>query len=122
MVEEGIDGAARAGHAIEWPRHSSAHLLCGVPPPLYRGKHILGAVFAGPTSKTEGIADLRAAVRTLPKEAAIVIYRGCCPMTACPNIRPAYSALKALGFNNLRVLDLPTNFHTDWAIKGYPVS
>jgi hypothetical protein len=27
-----------------------------------------------------------------------------------------------LGFTNLRVLDLPTNFHTDWVLKGYPVA
>jgi hypothetical protein len=97
------------------------HVYCVAFPVLYRGKHILGAVFAGPASKTEGIADLRTAVRTLPKDAAIVIYCGCCPMKACPNIRPAYRTLKALGFSNLRVLDLPTNLHTDWTLKGYPV-
>jgi hypothetical protein len=42
-------------------------------------------------------------------------------MEKCPNLRPAYQALKKLGFTQIRVLDLPTNFHTDWAEKGYPV-
>ena len=26
-----------------------------------------------------------------------------------------------MGFNNLRVLVLPTNFATDWVGKGYPM-
>jgi hypothetical protein len=76
---------------------------------------------AGPANKPEGITALRAAVKTLPHNSEIVIYCGCCPMKDCPNIRPAYRALKEMGFNHLRVLNLPTNFHTDWAAKGYPV-
>jgi hypothetical protein len=79
-------------------------------------------MLAGPASKTEGIADLHPAVASLAKSSAIVIYCGCCPMKDCPNIRPAYRTLKELGFNNLRVLDLPTNFHTDWVLKGYSVA
>jgi hypothetical protein len=98
------------------------HVYCAGFPVLYRGKHIPGAVFAGPGSKTEGIISLRTAVRNLAKDAAIVIYRGCCAMKACPNIRPAYLTLKTLGFTNLRALDLPTNCHTDWALNGYPVA
>jgi hypothetical protein len=49
-----------------------------------------------------------------------VIYCGCCPMLKCPNIRPAYSTLKELGFTHIRVLSLPTNLHTDWVSKDYP--
>ena len=41
-------------------------------------------------------------------------------MVRCPNIRPAYRALKELGYTNVRVLDLATNFHDDWSGKGYP--
>jgi len=66
------------------------HICCVASPYFIGGKHIVGAVFDGPASKTEGIADLRTAVRTLSKDAAVVIYSGCCPMKACPNIRPAY--------------------------------
>jgi hypothetical protein len=79
-------------------------------------------MLAGPASKKKGIADLRSAVAGLPKNAAIVIYCGCCPMKDCPNVGPAFRTLKELGFNNIRVLSLPTNFQTDWALKGYPVA
>jgi hypothetical protein len=88
---------------------------------LYRQKHIPRAILAGPASKAEGIANLHTAVARVPKSDAIVIYCGCCPMKDCPNIRPAYRTLRELGFKNVRVLDLPTNFHADWVLKGYSV-
>lgn len=100
---------------------NSLHVLCVTFPFLYDSKHIPQAQFAGPANKPEGIAKLNAAVKDLPKNASIVIYCGCCPMEKCPNIRPAYSALRKDGFRNIRVLDLPTNFYTDWIKKGYPV-
>ncbi|MBV9772192.1 MAG: rhodanese-like domain-containing protein, partial [Bryobacterales bacterium] len=87
---------------------------------LYRGKHIVHAINAGPTSKPEGIEALKKAVARLPKDADLVIYCGCCPMVKCPNIRPAYRTLQGLGFTHLRVLSLPTNLHTDWVSKDYP--
>ncbi|MBV8550946.1 MAG: rhodanese-like domain-containing protein [Acidobacteriaceae bacterium] len=90
-------------------------------PALYRQRHIAHAELAGPTSKPEGIAALKQAVAGLPQNAAVVIYCGCCPMGQCPNIRPAYRMLKDLGYTNLRVLNLPTNLHTDWTEKGFPV-
>lgn len=89
-------------------------------PVLYRAKHIVHAVDAGPTSKPEGIEALKKAVANLPKDADIVIYCGCCPMVKCPNIRPAYRTLKDLGFTRVRVLDIATNMHTDWYSKDYP--
>ena len=90
-------------------------------PVMYRQRHIPHARLAGPAGRPEGLEALRQAVSTLPKNAQIVIYCGCCPMEKCPNIRPAYEALKELGFTQIRVLDLPTSFHTDWVEKGYPV-
>jgi thiosulfate/3-mercaptopyruvate sulfurtransferase len=89
-------------------------------PVLYRSKHIVHAVDAGPTSKPEGIDALKKAVANLPKDADIVLYCGCCPMDKCPNIRPAYRTLKELGFTHVRVLDIATNMHTDWYSKDYP--
>ena len=89
-------------------------------PVLYHGKHIVHAINAGPTSKPEGIEALKSAVADLPKNADIVIYCGCCPMVKCPNIRPAYRTLKELGFTHIRVLNLPTNLHSDWVSKDYP--
>jgi len=89
-------------------------------PVLYNSKHLPHAVFAGPGSKPEGIEALKKAAAGLPKDADIVLYCGCCPMTQCPNIRPAYRALQEMGFTHIRVLDIPTNMATDWFGKGYP--
>lgn len=95
-------------------------VLCVAFPVLYRSKHILRAIGAGPGSKPEGVALLKKAVAHLPKNADLVIYCGCCPMVRCPNVRPAYHVLKEMGFIHVRVLDIPTNMHTDWFTKGYP--
>jgi thiosulfate/3-mercaptopyruvate sulfurtransferase len=96
-------------------------IICVTFPFLYRQKHIQQAHFAGPASKPEGIEKLRSAVKGLPQSASIVIYCGCCPMDKCPNIRPAYRALRERGFQHIQVLNLPTSLHTDWTAKGYPV-
>lgn len=95
-------------------------ILSAAFPVLYRGKHIVHAINAGPTAKPEGIEALKNAVANLPKDADLVIYCGCCPMEKCPNIRPAYRTLKELGFTHVRVLSLETNLHEDWVAKGYP--
>jgi thiosulfate/3-mercaptopyruvate sulfurtransferase len=87
---------------------------------LYAGAHIPGAVFHGPGSKEEGIADLKEFAATLPKDSNIVIYCGCCPLDRCPNLRPAFSALRDIGFTHIRVLILPVSFAADWVEKGYP--
>lgn len=97
------------------------HIISVAFPILYRQKHIPHAQLAGPTSKPEGIAALRADVSELPRSTEIIIYCGCCPMKVCPNIQPAYRLLKDLRFKRVRVLDLPTSFHADWVSKGYPV-
>jgi thiosulfate/3-mercaptopyruvate sulfurtransferase len=89
-------------------------------PVLYRARHIVHAINAGPTSKPEGIEALKKAVANLSKDSDLVIYCGCCPMLKCPNIRPAWRALQELGFTHVRVLSLPTNFHDDWVSKDYP--
>lgn len=87
---------------------------------LYRSKHILHALEAGPGSKPEGLALLKKAVAGLPRDADLVLYCGCCPMARCPNIRPAYRTLREMGFQHIRVLNIPTNMHVDWFEKGYP--
>jgi hypothetical protein len=89
-------------------------------PVLYKGKHIVHAINAGPTSKPEGLEALKDAVAKLPQDSDLVIYCGCCPMVKCPNIRPAYRTLKELGFTHVRVLSLATNLHTDWVSKDFP--
>jgi rhodanese-related sulfurtransferase len=96
------------------------YVICVAFPILYHGRHITDAIFAGPASKPEGISMLKTAAAELPKDEKIVIYCGCCPMEKCPNVRPAYKALKDLGFKNVRVLDIHSNMHTDWYTRGYP--
>jgi thiosulfate/3-mercaptopyruvate sulfurtransferase len=88
---------------------------------LYEGAHIPGAVFYGPGSTEPGLAELKKFAQTLPKNADLVLYCGCCPLEKCPNLRPAFTALKAAGFARLRVLLLPTSFNADWVEKGFPV-
>ena len=88
---------------------------------LYNGAHIPGAVFHGPGSTEQGITDLKKYAATLPKNSDVVLYCGCCPLEKCPNLRPAFTAIREVGFARLRVLILPTNFDTDWVEKGYPI-
>jgi len=88
---------------------------------LYAGGHIPQAAFHGTSSTEQGLAELKSWADSLPRSSDLVIYCGCCPFDHCPNVRPAYTALSAMGFKKLRVLILPTNFATDWADKGYPL-
>ncbi|MBI4902527.1 MAG: rhodanese-like domain-containing protein [Acidobacteria bacterium] len=99
---------------------SSAKIICVAFPLLYRTKHIKGAVFAGPGRNTEGIEMLKKEVAGLAKNSEILIYCGCCPMEACPNLRPAFSALRALGYTNVKVLKIPQNMENDWYKMNYP--
>ena len=89
--------------------------------PLLYAKHIPGAVFAGPGARPQGIEALKKAAATLPRDREVVIYCGCCPWQECPNIRPAFLALREMGFRQIRVLELPSSFYADWIQKGYPV-
>src|SRR4051812_45656529 len=65
-------------------------------PVLYRASHIAGSQFAGPGSKQEGLGLLKKAVAGQPLNREILLYCGCCPWDKCPNIRPAFAALREL--------------------------
>jgi rhodanese-related sulfurtransferase len=88
---------------------------------LYRGKHIPGAVYAGPGSKPEGLELLKQAVDKLPRDGEIVLYCGCCPWGNCPNVKPAMALLKEMGFTHAKAMYVENNFAKDWTEKGYPV-
>ncbi len=88
---------------------------------LYNGAHISGATYHGPASKSEGLDDLKKFASRIPHDQRIVLYCGCCPMDRCPNIRPAFQALKAMGFTRLQVLSIPQDLGRDWVGKGFPV-
>jgi hypothetical protein len=96
-------------------------VVCTAPPFMYRVSHVPGAVLHGPASSPDVINELTAWAQPLARSTNLVIYCGCCPLEHCPNLRPAYKALKELGFSRLRVLILPDNFGTDWVDRGYPV-
>lgn len=88
---------------------------------LYRGGHVPGASFRGPASTSEGLADLKRWAQHVPRTSDVVLYCGCCPFAECPNVRPAFTALRDMGFTHVRVLLLPHNFGTDWVGSGFPV-
>lgn len=90
------------------------------PRSLYDQAHILNAEYAGAAGTEAGLEMLRTHLKETAKERWIVLYCGCCPWDRCPNIRPAYSELQALGFTHVQVLYLPTSFGADWVDKGYP--
>lgn len=90
-------------------------------PALYRQAHIPGAILAGPASKAEGLELLKAELAKFPKDRQVVLYCGCCPWDHCPNVRPAFKLIKDLGYKNAKLVTIPTNVHTDWTSKGYPV-
>jgi len=89
-------------------------------PVLYRSAHIAGSEYAGPGSKAEGIDLLKKAVANQPKDREIVLYCGCCPWEKCPNMRPAFAALKELGYTRVKAMVVPENLKADWIDKGYP--
>jgi len=88
---------------------------------LYKSVRITNARYAGPGSTAAGIANLEQQVKGVAKDRTILLYCGCCPWEKCPNIRPAVTKLRDLGFTRIQVLKIPTNLHTDWVEPGYPV-
>ena len=96
-------------------------VVCVGFPALYRNGRVPGASLHGPASTADGLADLKAWAAPLPRSSNLVVYCGCCPIDHCPNLRPAFSALREMGFTHVRVLELPTSFAADWVGKGYPI-
>lgn len=87
---------------------------------LYKQGHISGAEYIGPASKEEGLRQLRERVGPLARSNMIVLYCGCCPWSHCPNIKPAYDALRGMGFSQIKVLHIEQNFGTNWVQEGFP--
>jgi thiosulfate/3-mercaptopyruvate sulfurtransferase len=88
---------------------------------LFAQGRVPGARQLPETGTAQGREALTRAIQETPKETEIVVYCGCCPYRPCQNVRPASEVLRASGRTNAKYLDLPTNFKTDWASKGYPV-
>lgn len=83
---------------------------------------ILGAEDIGAAEAEEGLENLRIRLTTVPRDADILIYCGCCPFEHCLNVRPAFSLLNEMKFTHPKLLNLPENLKVDWIDKGYPMS
>ncbi|MBZ5516055.1 MAG: rhodanese-like domain-containing protein [Acidobacteriia bacterium] len=88
---------------------------------LYDAAHIPGALYFGPARTPKGLAALSKWAHTVPRGKLVVMYCGCCPWNDCPNIRPAFKALRDAGVKNLKVLHIPHNLLRDWINQSYPV-
>ena len=88
---------------------------------LYDQGHIPGSIFAGPASNKAGLDKLKSTVKNYKKNQSIVIYCGCCPFNHCPKVRPAFKALKEMGYKNVEVLYIPNDFEHNWIDKGYSI-
>lgn len=89
---------------------------------LYTEAHIPGSEYVGAGGQDSGLQTLRDRVKGLKRDQFLVIYCGCCPWSKCPNIRPAYRQLHALGFTRVKVLYLADNFGANWVDQGYPIT
>lgn len=87
---------------------------------FYDQAKIPASDYAGPCSKPEGLDLLRKRVSSLQHKQFIVLYCGCCPWDKCPNIKPAYEALHAMGFTNVKVVHIAENFGANWVAPGLP--
>ena len=81
---------------------------------------IKNSVDIGAGRDHENIDKLKNHLKNINKTKEIVLYCGCCPLTKCPNMKPAFTATKELGFKNVNVLNLTNNIKTNWLDKGYP--
>ena len=89
---------------------------------FYDQAHISGSDYAGPGSTAEGLELLRKRVEALQHGQLIVLYCGCCPWDKCPNAKPAYEALHAMGFTNVKVVHIANNFGANWVNAGLPTA
>ena len=89
---------------------------------LYEQAHIPGSEYVGSAASEAGLQQLRKRVEPLPKTKSIVLYCGCCPWSHCPNVKPAFEALREMGFTKVKVLYIADNFGANWVDKGYPTA
>ena len=87
---------------------------------LYRSNHIAKSEYAGPASTPQGLETLRKKLSGIPRDADLVLYCGCCPFDKCPNVKPAFTLAKDMGFTKVKVLMIEKNLNDDWVSKGYP--
>src|ERR1035437_700598 len=104
---------------LETPGHETAIILQVGSHLLFAEAHVPGSEYAGPGSQPAGLELLRTRVASVPKDKLIILYCGCCPLGRCPNVGPAYRQLHDLGFTNVKVVYMASNFGDDWVAKEY---
>lgn len=82
---------------------------------------IKGAVNIGAVEDAKNLARLKDYLQQVPKDKEVILYCGCCPLSVCPNLHPAYDLLKEMKFSQYKVLRLTHDLQEDWIDKGYPV-
>jgi len=80
------------------------------------------AIEIGDGNDEKNMDKLKNEISSLPKDANIVVYCGCCPFEHCPNIRPVFNLFNEMKFTNHKLLNLPQNLKVDWIDKGYPMA
>ncbi|MGA3012784.1 MAG: hypothetical protein ABSD71_01990 [Bacteroidales bacterium] len=84
-------------------------------------ENIKGATNIGPTKDKSNLDKLRQALLKVPKDRAIIIYCGCCPIRVCPNIRPAFELLNEMKFTKAKLLNLQHNLKSNWIDERFPM-
>ena len=82
---------------------------------------IPNAILIGETINPANQTKLKTTLKNIPTNSDIVIYCGCCKIEDCWNIHEANTILTNMGFSNFRILNLKTDFKTDWIDKKYPL-
>lgn len=84
-------------------------------------ENILGAIYIGPVENEKYLNVFKDKVNLVDKNAEIIIYCGCCPLSVCPNLEPAYGYLLESGFQSFKILNIIEGIDEDWISKGYPI-
>lgn len=83
--------------------------------------NIKGAITFGAVENPNNLAKLKNYLEQVPRTKEVVIYCGCCPLSVCPNLKPAYDLLGQMKFEQFKVLRLIKEIQEDWIDKGYPM-
>jgi hypothetical protein len=85
-------------------------------------ENIPTALTFGAVENEKNLAKLVAFLDTLPRSKEVLLYCGCCPLSVCPNLEPAYKALGTMKFKNFKIIKLIHDLQEDWIDKGYPIA
>ncbi|HVJ08666.1 MAG TPA: rhodanese-like domain-containing protein [Acidisarcina sp.] len=107
---------------LRLPKDQQPLILNVGPHLLYAQAHIPGAEYIAAGSSPAAKEMLTKRVQSLPHGRSVVLYCGCCPWSRCPNIHPAYEALRSAGFTKVNMLYIADNFGANWVDKGYPIA